>query len=395
MQGFPVTPQNRVPMQDWDRAPWNRWTFQHVRELLPTAQISRGHAAPWELPLNLQNISNLQFIGENTEQHPQPLSIQQWLDSSYTDGFMVLHHGKVVFERYMNDMRAASVHLSQSMSKSVTASVASILMDRGLLDMNEAVTTYLPELENSAYKGATLQQVMDMTTGVGYVEDYEALDSDIAITDIACGWKPAPKDYDGPTCMWDQIIGLTTKVREHGASFQYRSIETDVLAHCMERVSQTRLAQLISHELWQPLGCEHDANITVDSAGYALACGGLSASLRDFARFGQMHLQQGYANGRQLVPKRWVDDIQNTDPSLFGPPYTLGTPNGAYRNQFWVEDTNRRAYMARGVFGQLVYIDPDNDMVCVKLSTWPEFTSVPRLRTSLNAFHKIALHLNP
>jgi hypothetical protein len=307
---------------------------------------------------------------------------------------LVLHRGAVVFEQYHNGMHERSLHLSQSMSKSVVAVVAGILIGRGLIDPSQQVTQYLPELAVTAWQGATLQQVMDMTTGVRYVENYEALDSDIAITDIASGWKWPPPGYLGPNCIWDQILTLTERVREHGLLFQYRSIETDVLAHCMERVTGTRLAELVSHELWQPLGCEESARFTVDPAGYALACGGLNASLRDYARFGQLLLQQGRLGATQLVPADWIADIHNADHSLFGEPYTLATPNGGYRNQFWIEDVDRPGFMARGVFGQLIYIDPAADLVLVKLSSWPEFTSVPRLTTALNAIHAIGAFVN-
>ncbi|MDH3535084.1 MAG: serine hydrolase, partial [Gammaproteobacteria bacterium] len=230
-------------------------------------------------------------------------------------------------------------------------------------------------------------------TGVAYTEDYEALDSDIARTDIASGWKRPDPGCDAPASIWDQILGLTKTDRAHGAKFKYRSIETDVLAHCLERVTQTRLAELVSRELWQPLGCEESASFTVDSAGYALACGGFNATLRDYARFGQMLLQRGAVRGRQIVPAAWIDDIQNADHGLFGEPYTEAAPNGAYRNQFWVEDVERRAFMARGVFGQLIYVDPDHDLVVTKLSSWPEFTSIPRLKAALGAIHAVAAHL--
>ncbi|NKB76088.1 MAG: serine hydrolase [Gammaproteobacteria bacterium] len=393
MQGYPVLAHNRIPIQSWDRAPWNRWTFQHVREILPTTSVCGQPLTPWKLPQRPVDISSVPFQGQN-EHKTHSLTVNQWLETSYTDGFIVLHRGDVVFERYMNDMTTQSPHLSQSMSKSITASVASILIQRGLLDVEKQITDYLPELEDTAWKGATLQHVLDMTTGVKYVEDYEALDSDIATTDIACGWKPAPAQYVGPSCIWDQILSLAHTTRPHGQLFEYRSIETDVLAHCMERVTQTRLATLVSTELWQPLGCEHPANFTVDSAGYALACGGFSASLRDFARFGLMYLQRGFGNGKQILPIAWIDELQSAEASLFNDPYTRGTPKGAYHNHFWVEDVDRSAYMARGVFGQFIYVDPDNDLVCVKLSTWPEFTSVPRLHTTLNAFHAIGQYLN-
>ena len=159
-------------------------------------------------------------------------------------------------------------------------------------------------------------------------------------------------------------------------------------------MTQTRLAELVSRELWVPLGCEESAYFTVDSAGYALANGGFNATLRDYARFGQMLLEQGEANGQSIVPKRWIDDILNVGDTPFGEPYSFATPNGAYRNQFWIEDVNKKVFMARGVFGQMIYVDPANQMVVVKLSSWPEFTSVARLQTKLSAVHAIAAFLN-
>ena len=202
--------------------------------------------------------------------------------------------GQIVFERYMNGMTERSQHLSQSVAKSIVASVAGILVGQGVLEPNEKITTYLPELKKTAWKDATLRHALDMTSGVQYIEDYDAANSDIALTDVASGWKPARPGLKAPACMWDQILSLKTRVREHGEVFQYRSIETDVLAHCMERVTQSRLASLISSELWSPLGSEENAYFTVDPAGYALADGGFNACLRDYARFGQMLMNWRY-----------------------------------------------------------------------------------------------------
>ena len=389
MQGYPVAAEDRVPREHWDRAPWNRWSFQNVRQIVPTVEVWRGNAPPWELPRKSIDLEAVEFSPVDSNS----TTVKDWITSSYTDGIIVLHKGAIVFEQYHNGMSERSLHLSQSMAKSIVGSIAGIMMGRGLLDPEELVTSYLPELESTGWKGASLQQVMDMTTGVRFIEDYEALDSDIAMTDIASGWKLAPSGVTAPACIRDQILTLTDTTRDHGALFQYRSIESDVLAHCLERVTQTRLAELVSRELWQPLGCEENACFTVDSAGYALADGGFNASLRDYARFGQMLLQNGTGNNQQIVPAKWIDDIHNGDAGLFGEPYTLGTPNGAYRNQFWVEDVNREAFMARGVFGQLIHVDPEHQMVVVKLSSWPDFTSVPRLGDALGAIHAIADYL--
>ena len=390
MQGFPVPQDQRVPHQEWDRAPWNRWTFQHVSEYVPTTEVWRGNGPVRPLERHLQDVGGIEF--DNADGHRSTL--QHWIDSSYTDGILALHHGAIVLEQYHNGMNERTLHLSQSMAKSVVATVAGILIGRGAIDPTQQISQYLPELQATAWKGATLQQVMDMTTGVRYVEDYEALDSDIAITDIAGGWKQSKPDFPTPRCIWDQILTLTEQVREHGEKFQYRSIETDVLAHCLERVTETRLAELVSRELWQPMGCEESARFTVDPVGYALANGGLNATLRDYARFGQLLLQKGKLGDIQLVPADWIADIHNADHDLFAEPYTKTAPNGGYRNQFWIEDVDRPGFMARGVFGQLIYIDPADDLVVVKLSSWPEFTSVPGLITALNAIHAIGDFVN-
>ncbi len=390
MHGFPVEHGSRVPLKDWDRAPWNRWSFQHIREILPTTEVWRGDGPAWELPEHTTNLDRVAF--EDVD--GQSMSVKRWLDESYNDGFIVLRNGAIMFERYRNNMTQRSLHLSQSMAKSVTACVAGILVDRNILDPKAKITSYLPELEATAYQGATLQDLLNMSSGICYNEDYEALDSDIAATDIASGWKPPQQGFSAPACIWDQILTLTELDCAHGEKFNYRSIETDVIAHCMERVTNTRLADLISRELWRPLGCEESASFTVDSAGYALACGGLNASLRDYARFGQMLANGGIGNGQQIVPLRWIDDTVTSDANMQDEERKRAFPNGGYRNQFWLRDVDTRVMMARGVFGQLIYADPDSNLVVVILSSWPEFVSVDRSITALNAIDAIAGSLN-
>ncbi|MBE9558132.1 MAG: serine hydrolase [Proteobacteria bacterium] len=387
MRGFPVPPDGRVPRQDWDRAPWNRWSFQHVREILPTAEVWRGDGPVWRLPAETRDMHALAFTADGGVES----TIGQWLADDFTDGFIVLHRGTIVFERYMNGMTERTLHLSQSVAKSFTATVAGILVGRGLMDPDSPVTEYLPELKRTAWKGAKLRHVLDMTSGVRFVEDYEAPDSDIALTDIASGWKPKRGRGRAPACIWDQIMGLKVQDREHGEIFRYKSIETDVLAHCMERVTGTRLADLVSRELWAPLGAQESACFTVDSAGYALADGGFNATLRDYARFGLMHQNSGVGNGRRILPAEWIEDTWRGDHSIFGAPYTGALPNGAYRNKFWIPEHGKRAYTARGVFGQFVHVDPDSALVAVKLSSWPEFQSIPRTRTFMNAVGAIVL----
>ena len=373
-----------IPRQDWDRAPWNRWTFQNVRDMVPTTRVWRGEGPASPLPTNLQDIDAIAFDADGI-----PGTIGTFLEEGYADGLLVLHRGKVVAERYLNGMSPHTLHLSQSVAKSIVGTLAGILIGHGLVDPAAPVTHYLPELETTAYRGATIQHVLDMTSGVVFDETYTALDSHMAQLDAACGWKER-WNPQWPLHVWDLILSLQDLECPHGASFRYRSIETDVLSFALQRAAATPLAELVSHELWAPMGAQEDACFTVDPAGYALGDGGFNATLRDYARFALLHLRGGEIDGRRIVPAEWIAGTRfGADPTLFGGIYHDVLPEGAYHNQFWIEDTARRAYMARGVFGQLIYIDPEADFAAIILSSWPEFVSTIRTRTALAAVRAI------
>lgn len=384
MSGSP--PALVAPKEDWDRPPWNRWAFQHIREILPTVEVWRGNGHRQKLPRAEIDLDSLAYEHEGVR-----TTLAAHLDETFTDGFIVLKHGSVVHERTFNGITERTLHLSQSMAKSVTATVFGILAGRGLIDPEALVTRYLPELEATGWRGAKIQHVLDMTTGVKFGEAYTDPYSDIGQVDVASGWKPAPSgsdpDFKWPSHMWDLILGLTETTRPHGESFEYRSIETDVLAFLMERVTGKRLADLVSEELWQKLGAEENACFTVDSAGYALADGGFNATLRDYARFGQLLLD----GGRGIVPAAWIEATRS---GSHAPTFNESLPDGAYKNQFWIEDSKSRALMCRGVFGQLIHIDFDTDMVVVKLSTYPDFTNIDYSKATLTAIHAIAARLS-
>ena len=382
MQGSP--PSLIPPKMDWDRPPWNRWSFQHVREILPTAEVWRGSGPVRHLPRNERDLDGLAAKGVSGES----TTLLRLLDETYTDGFLVIKDGAIAYERYFNGMGERSLHLSQSMAKSLTAAAAGILVGRGVLQVDAPVTGYLPELDDTAYRGATLQQVLDMTTGVRFDESYSNPYSDIGRSDVASGWKPIPPNSDPqfrwPRHMFELILSLGDLDRRHGDLFAYRSIETDVLAFCMERATGRRLPQLVSEEIWQPMGAGESASFTVDAAGYALADGGFNATLRDYGRFGQLYLDGG------IVPAVWIEATRTGNHAIFHAPYTYTLPEGAYRNQWWIEDPRSRAIMARGVFGQMIYVNWDHRMVAVKLSSRPDFINVDFDVATLAAIHAIA-----
>jgi CubicO group peptidase (beta-lactamase class C family) len=383
-------PNSFPPRSEWDRPPWNRWSFQHIREILPTTEVWRGDGPAHVFPQGKTLPLDLAVTGLNgTATHLGTL-----LDETYTDGFMVLKNGAVVIEQYFNGLEQRTLHLSQSVAKSLTGAIAGIFVGRGLLNVDAPITDYLPELVATAWRGATLQQVLDMKTGVRFNEDYTDPYSDIGKVDVACGWKPAPPESDPsfkwPAHMWDLILQLTECTRAHGVKFEYRSIETDVLAFCMERVTGKPLAQIFSEELWQKMGASQNANFTVDAAGFATADGGFNACLRDYARFGQLILEQGGG----IIPAPWLATTRVGLHGCFEGRYAQTLAGGAYRNMFWIEGQPSRALLARGVFGQLIYINSETGVVAVKLSSWPEFVMPGFEIETINAIHSIETFLN-
>lgn len=373
-----------IPRATWDLGPYNRWTFQNVRDMTPTTRVWRGRQAASDLPEAIEPIGGIRFTHEGVER-----SIDAVLADTFTDGFIVLHRGRIIAETYRNGMQRQTTHLSQSVAKSVTGAVAGILIHQGLIDPEAPVTQYLPELENTAYKGAKIQHVLDMTSGVLFDETYTAPDSHMAKVDAACGWKE-PKDPSWPQSMWQFILTLREPECAHGESFRYRSIETDILAHVMQRVTGKMLADLVSEHLWIPLGAEEDGYFTVDRGGYALADGGFNATLRDYARFAQMITGGGAFNGRQIVPAAWINETRTGgNHALFGSDYRVVLPNGAYHNQFWIEDVDRPVLVGRGVFGQILYMDQQAEFTAVKLSSWPDFLNADRAKLTFAAIHAI------
>ncbi|RWE19299.1 MAG: class C beta-lactamase-related serine hydrolase [Mesorhizobium sp.] len=382
-----------IPRMEWDFAPYNRWTFQHVREFVPSASIWRGRGPALPLPERPADIEDIEF-----EVKGRRSTIREFLDSSFTDGFLVLHRGMVISETYMNGLQPHGQHLAMSMSKSIAAIVCGILVHQGLIDTQSPVTLYLPELEFSAYRGATVQHVLDMCTGVTVTGPYTEPGTHAYMMQRAAGWKPLESTND-PQSMWQLILRLTEQQRPHGAMFDYRSTETNVLGFVMQRASGKPLAELISSELWSPMGAEEDAYITVDPAGFPIVSGGFNATLRDYGRFALLLVRNGALNGRQIVSSKWIEQtrsgnsdlvlggIQSFSSSTSSAPTTL--PAGGYHNQFWIEDPRGCAYTCRGAFGQFMYIDPQADFAAVKLSAWPEAVDEVRTAETLAAIHAI------
>ena len=387
----PFPPQAQVTLANWQDPPFNRWAFQHVRELIPTARIARAAGPAWALPRAERDVLGFRFRSGDRE-----LSVAELLDETYTDGFLVLHQGRIVAEHYFNDLAPDVPHLLMSVSKSVTSAVAGILAGRGELDVSARVEVVVPELGGTSFAGAAVQDLLDMRAGTRFDESYDNPEADVRTYERVYLWRPD----DGRPRPADALGYFATLPNDgpHGGPFRYRSILTDVLAWVIERAAGARLHQLIARELWQPMGAEFDAEITVDSRGNPMADGGICATLRDLARFGQLFLQRSRAGDRDIVPAGWVDDTIRgapDGPRAFGgadrPP---GYPPGAhYRNCWWIRDPGTPFFHASGINGQNVFVHVPSQTVVVKLSTWPTALS-PALEVTVQAVLALASALH-
>lgn len=356
-----------IPAKEWSLWPHSRWTFSHVSEHTRTATVWRGRGPVLPLPQRPRDIGGIEiaFTGDRRA------TVREFLEQDHTAGFLVMHCGEVVSETYMNCMEPHLKHVGRSVSKTLTGTMVGILVGQGLIDPGNLVTRYLPELEATSYRGATVQQLLDHTAGAtigkGEKDQYVA-GSQYYNFVVALGYHGPVESYsDAPASVWEAILGITEQEAPHGVRYAYFDPNHDVLGFIMQRVTGKFLPELFSSELWAPMGAEEDACQIVDPARHAMTSGGFQATLRDWARFALLHLRRGELNGKQIVPAEWIDDTRAARDQLF----QLQDGLRAYHNCFVIHDRKRRDFSHGGYGGQFLYMDPQSDFAAVKLSHRP------------------------
>ena len=305
----------------------------------------------------------------------------------------MLHKGRIVYERYFGVMGPYATHMAMSVTKSFFGTLGGMLVAEGKLDENALVPKYIPELANTAYGDATVRQVMDMIVGVKYSEDYADPKAEVYDHVRSGGVLPRPANYAGPTSFYGFLRTLQ-KEGEHGQAFAYKTVNTDVLGWLIRRASGQSVGDLLSQRIWQKLGAEQDAYMLIDSEGTEFAGGGLNPSLRDMARFGEMMRLGGKYNGQQIVPQAVVDDIrQGGKKSDFEKAGYSTLPGWSYRDMWWVSHNDHGAFMARGIHGQAIYIDPKAEMVIARFASHPLAANANFDPTTLPAFYALGEHL--
>jgi 6-aminohexanoate-oligomer exohydrolase len=342
-------------LSNWLEAPFNRWAFQHVAELLRTVGISRREGPERGFGRGDEDVEAFTY-----EAGGRRSTIGDLLERSATDGFLVLRGDTILYERYDNALEPSTPHALMSVSKPVAGTVAAELEAAGLLDPDRRVDEIVPELADSAYGDATVRHLLDMSARLRFSMEHDDPASEVQTEDRAAGWRPrGPGDPPGSQAF---LAGLAGTSAAHGSGFQYSSATTDVLAWVVQTVAGRPYAELVSEHVWSRLGAAEDALITVDALGFPYACAGISATLRDIARFGRFVLDTRPERSPGGSPVSSAPEFEAI---------AAAYPQAEYHDHWWTCRDGRGAFFAWGIFDQYLWLDPVSDVVVVKFSSGP------------------------
>ncbi|MDX9908223.1 MAG: serine hydrolase [Mariniphaga sp.] len=330
------------------------YSFIHMDEYLPIKMVEKA-----ELPFVFPQLGNralpVDFVHNGTT-----YNTLQYLDSSYTQGFLFIKNDTIRYENYWRGQEEDIQHISWSMAKSYLSALFGIAMEEGFIkSIDQTVDEYIPELKGSGYEGVKIKDVLQMSSGVKFDETYSDPESDI--NRYWGGFVSGESQ--------DEFAGTLINETPPGTYNKYVSIDTHVLGMILVKATGRSLTDYLQEKIWKPLGAEFDAYWIADGIGMEMANGGLNACLRDYAKLGRLYLNKGNWNGKQIVPQAWCEaSISPTEEHLQPGSKNSSDPGIGYGYQWWIVDGNEGEFMAIGVFNQHIYINPATKTIIVKNS---------------------------
>lgn len=368
-------------------APYRNGSFRHLDLIFPYHEVRRGGAIS-ELPRADRQLGKVIYQWKGSAH-----TLDELLKQTKTTGFLVIKDGKIVQERYFGGANEASTFTSMSVAKSFTSTLVGLaLADGKIKSLDDPIMDYIPELKGSGYEGSSIRTILEMSSGVKFTERYVMGH----FSDMDLMFEHGMIDESVP--LNDYLKGLI-RVLPPGAKFAYKGADTQALGWLVRNATGKSLADYLSEKLWQPMGMERDAFWSTDASGAtameaAFSC--LNASLRDYGRFGQMMLNRGKWNGRQIVPAEWIERATTPDGPQVQPGKLIkGDPLG-YGYQWWTFPEDG-AYSAEGIYFQFIYVNPADGVVIVKTSAFDRPWDADFEAQTYAAFDAIGdvLNLNP
>lgn len=365
-------------LYDKDKIVYN---FLNMDKIFPTREI-KPSKNPKPLKRNIKTLPET-FFFEGEEKN-----LQEYLDYFWSDGMIVLHKNEMVYENYWLGNNENKRHISWSVAKSFISALVGIAYEEGLIDsLYDPVTKYLDDFKETGYDDVTIKDILQMSSGVLFNEDYADYDSDINRFGRAVATGTSMRDFSK----------TLTREREPGTYMHYVSINTQVLGFLLQEVTNKSISQYLYDKIWNPLGMEDSAYFILDDVKDEFALGGLNATLRDYAKFGLLYLQNGRWNDNQIISKQWIEDSHSTDGIHLvpGERETSSNPWG-YGYQWWVPGFPDTDYTASGVYNQYIYIDPLSEIVIAKTSSNYKYTSELQMSKDMHMamFRAIANHIS-
>lgn len=391
MVGFPPAPEKRVTSENglWV-SPYNRWAFQNMRRLLPTAGW-RAAGSPHVLPRQIVDFGDLEI----SRNDGSVADIDTYLTETFTDSMVVVHDGAVVFEAYLNGMTSQQPHQMMSCTKSFIGLFALQAVAEGLQSEDDLMGALLPELAESGFADSRLGDVLNMANSLQFNEDYDDPNADIQNYATIIGFGGVSNPAFVGTTIYDY---LATLQRDHdvadGDMFRYQTPKTDAVDWATCRATGTSLLTRFEN-LWERLGADGDAYLLLDSGGTPVAGGGLNATSEDLARFAAMVLNEGRVGDEVVVSKDILDDLSaggSREAFSNGPEAVEPMEGGdwSYRAKWWIRHTSgREAISAIGVNGQWMYCDRERGVAIVKQSSQPVAVHPEFDTYTIDAFDKI------
>ena len=348
--------------------------FNRVYELFPTSNL-----VPSINPSSFESESLIKlpnsFVYES-----RSVDVNEYLDRTDVSALLILKDGKIRYENYWLTGGREVKWISMSVGKSFVSALVGIALDQGhIKSIQDPVSIYVPQLKDSAYGGVSIKDILQMSSGASWNEDYGDPNSDInrSVRIFALGGS------------LDEFAASLTNENEPGTFNRYNSTDTQVLGMLLREATGTSITEFMQEMLWDPIGAEDNAYWLLDSENMEVAYGGLNATARDYAKLGELYRLRGRMNNKQIIPEKWIDESVRPDaPHLMPGENSMSDYPLGYGYQWWIPDESGD-YMAIGVYNQFIYVSPKNNSVVVQLAA-NKIYGIDAIETTVSEFESIA-----
>lgn len=354
-----INEETVADITNWKTSPFSRWAFHHIPQFIPTIAVEN-------------DIRQTSFL-KKASRSINGIVLKLLLKATATDAIVILHQGQIVYESYKNGNHEHTPHILMSATKAVVGLIAGILEAKGKIDLDTAVSFYIPQTIGTVYQDITLRQLLDMRSGIKFDEDQQNS------YDIATNWEPVPAEHK-PMDLHEFYTSLKHSGKSGEENFSYVSANTDLLGWAIENATGQTFNSLLSELLWKPMGAEKSAYLTVDKNGFPRCTGGLCATARDFALIGQLIIDGGIRNSKEIIPPSVIEDITNNgdhtawEKGQWGKAFAPISKNMNYRSGWYIMNDKPKLLFAMGIYGQNLFVDRTNSIVIAKFSSWKKST---------------------